>query len=171
MKIKNLLALSVAAFLLAAVCFPQTAAARALNRNDKRRIECAMFKMRVLAEMFDVRVPASKKTYTLPDVCPTPASGNKTVQAPKWFLEGYEETGKDATGKTVTVRREAELARMDKNKVVYVPKEGTFSEVDLWRQAFSNVYLYLDRANTSMDPSQPVSLDKLSRGYVRNRIN
>ena len=48
MKIKNLLALSVAAFLLAAVCFPQTAAARALNRNDKRRIECAMFKMRVL---------------------------------------------------------------------------------------------------------------------------
>lgn len=171
MKIKNLLALSVAAFLLAAVCFPQTASARALSRNDKRRIECAMFKMRVLAEMFDVRVPASKKTYTLPDVCPTPANGNKTVQAPKWFLEGYEETGKDATGKTVTVRREAELARMDKNKVVYVPKEGTFSEVDLWRQAFSNVYLYLDRANTSMDPSQPVSLDKLSRGYVGNRIN
>lgn len=142
MKIKNLLALSVAAFLLAAVCFPQTAAARALNRNDKRRIECAMFKMRVLAEMFDVRVPASKKTYTLPDVCPTPASGNKTVQAPKWFLEGYEETGKDATGKTVTVRREAELARMDKNKVVYVPKEGTLAKWTSGGRLFQRVFVF-----------------------------
>lgn len=85
MKIKNLLALSVAAFLLAAVCFPQTAAARALNRNDKRRIECAMFKMRVLAEMFDVRVPASKKRIPCRTCAPPRLAGIRPFRRPNGF--------------------------------------------------------------------------------------
>ena len=43
--------------------------------------------------------------------------------------------------------------------------------MDLWRQAFSNVYLYLDRAAKSLDPNQPVVMEQLSRGFVGNRIN
>lgn len=145
--------------------------ARSLNKNDKRRIECARFKMLVLAEMFDVRIPAEKKTYELPATCPAPANGVRKIRPPKWFLEGETVQTKDSSGKVVTVNKEAEMTRMDKNKVVYVPEEGTFSELDLWRQAFSNVYLFLDRADQSMDPAQPISMDQLSRGYVGNRIN
>ncbi|WP_428080608.1 type II secretion system F family protein [Candidatus Avelusimicrobium alvi] len=134
---------------LAAFAAPQGLEARALGKQDRARIQCAQEKMRILAEFFDVNLPADKKVYTLPQVCG--ASAGRKITMPKWFAD--------------------ELARMDKNKVVYVPNEGTYSEVDLWRQAFSNVYLYLDRADKSLDPSQPVVLEQLSRGFVGNRIN
>ncbi len=132
-----------------AVAMPPAAAARALGKQDLARIQCAQEKMRIMAEFFDVSMPASEKVYTLPNVCG--AQAGKTVKMPEWFA--------------------AELERMDKNKVVYVPDEGTYSEVDLWRQAFSNVYLYLDRAAKSLDPNQPVVMEQLSRGFVGNRIN
>lgn len=132
-----------------AVAMPPAAAARALGKQDLARIQCAQEKMRIMAEFFDVSIPASEKVYTLPNVCG--AQAGKTVKMPEWFA--------------------AELDRMDKNKVVYVPNEGTYSEVDLWRQAFSNVYLYLDRAAKSLDPNQPVVMEQLSRGFVGNRIN
>ena len=132
-----------------AVAMPPAAAARALGKQDLARIQCAQEKMRIMAEFFDVSMPASEKVYTLPNVCG--AQAGKTVKMPEWFA--------------------SELERMDKNKVVYVPDEGTYSEVDLWRQAFSNVYLYLDRAAKSLDPNQPVVMEQLSRGFVGNRIN
>lgn len=147
---------------------PSASYARGLGKADKKRISCTMFKMRVLAEMFDVRLSADKKVWTFPDECP---AAGKEVKPPKWFIEGQDVKTKDSTGKVVTVHKEAEITRMDKTKVVYIPGEGTYSEADLWRQAFSNVYLYLDRANMSMDPSQPISMDQLARGYVGNRIN
>lgn len=125
-----------------------TAGARSLDENDLRKIQCAQDKMRILAGFFNVE---SKETsYTLTDLCG--AASNKPVTMPDWFAE--------------------ELARMDKNKVVFVKTENqTYSEVDLWRQAFSNVYLYLDRAAQSLDPNRPIVLEQLSRGYVGNRLN
>ena len=121
---------------------------RTLDTNDLRKIQCAQDKMRILAGFFNID---SKETnYTLTDLCGSAAS--KPITMPKWFSE--------------------ELARMDKNKVVFVKTENqTYSEVDLWRQAFSNVYLYLDRAAQSLDPNRPIVLEQLSRGYVGNRLN
>lgn len=127
---------------------PATLDARALNSNDRRRIQCAQDKMRILAEFFDVQLPADKKVYQLSNVC---GPSKKEIRMPEWFGE--------------------ELPKLEANKVVYVPNEGTYSEADLWRQAFSNIYLYLDRADKSLDPNQPVVLEQLSRGYVGNRIN
>ena len=122
--------------------------ARSLDANDLRKIQCAQDKMRILAGFFNV--DSKEESYTLTDLCGTAA--NKPVTMPKWFAE--------------------ELARMDKNKVVFVKTENqTYSEVDLWRQAFSNVYLYLDRAAQSLDPNRPIVLEQLSRGYVGNRLN
>ncbi|MCQ2410208.1 MAG: type II secretion system F family protein [Elusimicrobiaceae bacterium] len=122
---------------------------RALSAKNRTSIRCAQEKMRILAEFFDVNLSNDKKVYELPAEC----GGGRTQQItmPKWFGD--------------------ELTRMNANKVVYIPNEGTYSEVDLWRQAFSNVYLFLDRADKSLDPSQPIVLDQLSRGYVGNRIN
>lgn len=119
---------------------------RALSARNRTSIRCAMEKMRIMAEFFDVHVANDKKVYDLPKEC-----GGRHVVMPKWF--------------------EDELARMNSNKIVYIPNEGTYSEVDLWRQAFSNVYLFLDRADQSLDPSKPIVLDQLSRGYVGNRMN
>ena len=147
---------------------PVSVSARGLGKADKNRIECAKEKMRILAEMFDVKLPLDKKTQELPAQC---SNAGAVVKPPKWFVEGQDIKTKDSNGQIVTVRKEAELDRMDKTKVIYIPGEGTYSEADLWRQAFSNVYLYLDRAAMSMDPSQPISLDQLARGYVGNRIN
>ncbi len=121
-------------------------AARALSQQDRLRIQCTMEKMRIMAEMFDVRVSNDKKEGDMPSQC-----GGKHFKMPDWFAE--------------------ELTRMDANKVVYIPEEGTYSEVDLWRQAFSNIYLFLDRVDKSLDPNQPIVLDQLSRGFVGNRIN
>ncbi len=131
----------------AALTVPSAAAARALGKQDLARIQCAQAKMQIMAEFFNVNTP--KQDYTLPNVCG--ASAGKTVKMPEWF--------------------EAELDRMEKNKVVYVPDQGTYSEVDLWRQAFSNVYLYLQRAADSLDPNKPVVMEQLTRGFVGNRIN
>ncbi len=131
----------------AALWAPGAAQARALSKQDLSRIQCTQEKMRILAEFFDVSKPT--QVYTLPTVCG--AAAGREVKRPEWFT--------------------SELERMDKNKVVYVPDEGTYSEVDLWRQAFSNVYLFLGRAAESMDPNKPVVLEQLSRGFVGNRIN
>ena len=122
---------------------------RALSAKNRTSIRCSMEKMRIMAEFFDVHLATTKKEYELTAEC---GGGRvRKVSMPKWFGD--------------------ELTRMDANKVVYVPNEGTYSEVDLWRQAFSNVYLFLDRADKSLDPSQPIVLDQLARGYVGNRIN
>ena len=129
---------------------PAGVQARSLGTEDLKKIQCAQDKMRILAGFFNTDVKEEDKTYTLTDLCG--AAANKPVSMPKWFPE--------------------ELARMDKNKVVYVKTDNqTYSEVDLWRQAFSNVYLYLDRAAQSLDPNRPVVLEQLSRGYVGNRLN
>lgn len=134
--------------LFCACVAPQAVFARALSAQDRTRIHCSMEKMRILAEFFDVKKPAEEKVYELPAEC----SGGvaKKVVMPKWFAE--------------------ELTLMDNTKVVYVPGEGTYSEVDLWRQAFSNVYFFLERADKSMDPNVPLVMDQLSRGFVGDRI-
>ncbi len=140
--------LIVLVLMMLGIFVPATLDARALNSNDRRRIQCAQDKMRILAEFFDVQLPADKKVYQLSNVC---GPSKKEIRMPEWFGE--------------------ELPKLEANKVVYVPNEGTYSEADLWRQAFSNIYLYLDRADKSLDPNQPVVLEQLSRGYVGNRIN
>ena len=136
--------------LLAACLAAVDSQGRALSARDRTSIRCAQEKMRILAEFFDVNRPNDKKVYELSADCSSNRQVRK-ISMPKWFAE--------------------ELTRMNSNKVVYIPNEGTYSEVDLWRQAFSNVYLFLDRADKSLDPSQPIVLDQLSRGYVGNRIN
>ncbi len=129
---------------------PGSGWSRALGTEDLKKIQCAQDKMRILAGFFNVDVKESEKTYTLTDLCG--AAADKPVTMPDWFAE--------------------ELARMDKNKVVFVKTDNqTYSEVDLWRQAFSNVYLYLDRAAQSLEPNRPIVLEQLSRGYVGNRLN
>lgn len=122
--------------------------ARSLNTKDLEKIQCAQDKMRILAGFFNV--DSQEKEYTLTDMCG--AASQKPVTKPTWFDE--------------------ELQRMNNQKVLYVQTENqTYSEVDLWRQAFSNVYLYLDRAAQSLDPNKPIVLEQLSRGYVGNRLN
>lgn len=129
---------------------PGRVQARSLNANDLAKIQCAQDKMRVLAGFFNVENKEAEKTYTLTDLCG--AMADKPVTMPDWFVE--------------------ELDRMNRNKVVFVRTENqTYSEVDLWRQAFSNVYLYLERAAQSLDPNRPIVLEQLSRGYVGNRLN
>lgn len=130
------------------VCAPFGADARPLSAKNRTSIRCSMEKMRILAEFFDVKKTEAEKSYELPAEC-SGGTARKIVM-PKWFAE--------------------ELTRMDNTKVVYVPGEGTYSEVDLWRQAFSNVYFFLDRADKSMDPNIPLVLDQLSRGFVSDRI-
>lgn len=124
------------------------AGARALSSRDRLRIQCAQEKMRILAEFFDVKKTAEEKKAELPPQC---AGGKaKPIAMPEWFGE--------------------ELERLDKNKIVYVKDEGTYSEADLWRQAFANVYLYLDQADKSLDPSQPIVLSQLSREFMRLKV-
>lgn len=135
-------------FVLLVLGLPGALCARTLDTNDLKKIQCAQDKMRILAGFFNV--DSKETSYTLTDLCGSMAS--KPVTMPDWFAQ--------------------ELARMDKNKVVFVKTENqTYSEVDLWRQAFSNVYLYLDRAAQSLDPNRPIVLEQLSRGYVGNRLN
>lgn len=140
--------------ILAVVCGlagVQPVSARALNQQDKRKIECAMFKMQVLANYFNVSMPAEQKNeYTYPKSCGSALEG-KRVKVPDWF--------------------DKELEAMDKLKVVYIQGEGTLSEATLWYRTFANVYAFLNRANNALDPSQPIVLEQLSRGYVGNRIN
>lgn len=147
---KKFHALGLCALFLAAalLCAPFTAFARPLSSNDRTRIRCSMEKMRILADFFDVKKTPDEKHFELPAEC----GGGKArkVEMPKWFAE--------------------ELARMDSTKVVYIEGEGTYSEADLWLQAFSNVYFFLDRADKSLDPNIPLVLDQLSRAFVSDRI-
>lgn len=136
--------------LLLGVVAPQVLDARALNVQDKKKIECALFKMQVLGNWFDVKKPMDQKqNYTYPAACGDARKGKKVVM-PKWFPE--------------------ELEKMDKTKVVYIEGRGTLSEATLWLGAISNVYTFLNRANNALDPSQPIVLEQLSRGYVSSRI-
>ncbi len=135
--------------LLSGVLAPRPVSARALDQNDKRKIECAMFKMYALSNYFNVDMPADQKQYKYPQSCGKNLAG-KSIKMPDWFPK--------------------ELEAMDKLKVVYIQGEGTLSEATLWYRTFANVYAYLDRANNALDPSQPVVMEQLSRGYVSNRI-
>ena len=135
--------------LVSGVLAPRPVFARALDQNDKRKIECAMFKMYALSNYFNVDMPADQKQYKYPQSCGKNLAG-KTIKMPDWFPK--------------------ELEAMDKLKVVYIQGEGTLSEATLWYRTFANVYAFLDRANNALDPSQPVVLEQLSRGYVSNRI-
>lgn len=132
------------------VCAPGLVCARSLNQQDKRKIECAMFKMQVLGNYFNVNMPADQKQYEYPSSCGAALKGKK-IKMPEWFPE--------------------ELKRMEDWKVVYIEGEGTLSEATLWYRTFANVYAFLDRANNALDPTQPIVLEQLSRGYVSNRIN
>ncbi len=128
---------------------PAAGWSRALNAEDLKKIQCAQDKMYVLTKMFNVGDEKAEQTYTLTDLC---GSMGGEVKSPAWLAE--------------------ERDRMNKNKVVFVKTDNqTYSEADLWRQAFSNVYLYLVRAGESLDPNRPVSPEQLSRGYVGNRLN
>ncbi|MBQ3667355.1 MAG: type II secretion system F family protein [Elusimicrobiaceae bacterium] len=140
----------ICAISLMITLLPGVLGARSLDTEDLKKIQCAQDKMRILAGFFNVDSKEDEKTYTLTDLCGV--SAKKPVTMPDWFVE--------------------ELPRMDSHKILYVKAEDyTYSEVDLWRQAFSNVYLYLDRAAQSLDPNKPIVLEQLSRGYVGNRLN
>jgi len=128
----------------------RNADARDLDAQDKKKIECAMFRMMALGNMFNPEMPADQKTFYYPKVCGNNLEG-KSVKMPDWF--------------------EKELGEMDKLKVVYIPTENTtLSEATLWYKTISNVYSFLDRANNSIDPRQAVVWEEVSRGYVKNRI-
>lgn len=135
-------------FLLGVVA-PQYIFARSIDAKEKKKIECAMFKMQVLANYFDVNKPQDQKAYQYPAVCGEALAG-KTIKMPEWFPE--------------------ELKRMDNQKIVYIEGEGTLSEATIWYRALANVWAFLDRANTALDPTQPMVFSQLSREYVRNRI-
>lgn len=132
------------------LCGVQELSARQFTPQEKRRIECAMFRMIVLGKYFDVKIPDDKKEAKYPKSCGAELNG-KVVKVPEWFPK--------------------ELEEMEKLKVVYVEGEGTLSEATLWYRTISNVYAFLDRANNSLDPSQPIVFAQLSRGFVGNRIN
>ena len=134
---------------LGIIC-PRPAFARPLDQNDRRQIQCALFKMEVLARFFDVSRTAEQNTFTYPNVCGSGLEGKK-ITMPQWFPE--------------------DLKRMEDFKVVYIEGEGTLSEATLWYRTFSNIYAFLSRANNALDPNQPIVLPELSRGYVSNRIS
>ena len=147
------LGLGLIAVLLAGMFIPAAVQARGLSMQDLRKMECAREKMRILAMMFDVETFSPDQKFTLPETCGG-TKDSRTVVAPEWFA--------------------AELDRMNRNKIIYVKDEDkseTLSEADIWRAAFSNVFLYLNRAIDSMDPDKPVILEQLARDYVGNRLN
>ena len=144
-----------AAVLLGMVC-PVRGFARELDEKDKRKIECAMFKMWALGNYFDVNISTEEKSkYKYPSSCGVSLAG-KTIKVPEWFPQ--------------------ELEEMEKLKVTYIPQENvTLSEATLWYRTISNVYSYLNRANSGLEGKQTEQAkaavaEELSRGYVRNRI-
>ena len=150
MDMKKTSFLITAFIFLLGLMAPQAVFARALNRQDKEKIECAKFKMYVLSSFFDVNQSwEDKAKFVYPRQC-GPALENKKIKVPEWLPK--------------------ELEEMNNLKVVYIPKEGTLSEATLWYRTFANVYAYLDRANNALDPDQPVVMQQLSRNYVGNRI-
>ena len=148
-KIASLLVLS----LLTGMIIPVSAQARAINAQEKKRIECAMFKMGVMANYFDSRVAESKRLQPqkYPQACGKRPKGKEEVSVPKWLPD--------------------ELKNMEKLKVVYVSGQGTLSEATLWYRVLANVYSYLDNANKALNPSQPIVFEQLSRRYMTNRLN
>jgi len=139
--------LCVLSFLLAGTV---PAGARALSSDDRLRIQCARERMSILAEMVDVKKSADEKNFQISAQC---TGGDKPIpiKTPDWLEE--------------------ELTRLENNKVVFMQGEGrTLSEADLWRQAFANIYFYLDEADKSLDPNQPIVLSQLSREFMRLRI-
>ncbi len=141
--------LTICAVSLAMMFLPGGLGARSLDSQDLNKIQCAQDKMRILAEFFNLK--DHKTTYTLTDWCGSAAS-KKPVTEPAWLEE--------------------ELTRMDAQKILWVQKTNkTYSEVDLWRQAFANVNLYLKQAADSLDPNKPIDLDELSHSYVERRLN
>ena len=146
--------LSVLFVLLLGIMLPNQLFARELSAQDKTKIECAMFKMWVLGNYFDVNVPLEKKNeYVYPASCGASLSG-KAIKVPDWFPK--------------------ELEEMEKLKVVYIPDEGTLSEATLWYRTIANVWSYLDRANNALDAKnnskEAILVEELARGYVSNRI-
>lgn len=153
MKTIKIFGLSLIAALLAGMISPVAVCARSLDFKDLQKVECAREKMRILAMMFDVESFSADKTYTLPESCGGTEKSRK-IKAPEWFAE--------------------ELARMDRNKIIYVKEEDkseTLSEADIWRAAFSNVFLYLNRVIDAMESNKPVQIDQLARDFVGNRLN
>ena len=140
-------ALFVLGFFLAGMV---PAGARALSSDDRLRIQCARERMSILAEMVDVKKPADEKNFQVSAQC-TGFDKPIPIKTPAWLEE--------------------ELTRLENNKVVFMQGEGkTLSEADLWRQAFANIYFYLDEADKSLDPNQPIVLSQLSREFMRLRI-
>lgn len=181
---KKYLAVFTSVFLLAAFAvFPQASFARALGEKEKDAIACAQFKMYVLSKYFDVKTPLEQKIplteaelkqgkkggFVFPDACGE-RRAKKPVPMPDWFIKDTP-AKPAANGRPAVPAKEAELPRLEKNKVIFVQDDNqTYSEADLWSQAFSNIALYLNRALQSMDPTQPLDLQQLSRGFVQNRI-
>ena len=145
---KQMGALLFAAFVFLTGVLP--AGARALSSDDRKRIHCAQEKIRILAGMVDARQSLEEQNFQIPAEC-NDGKNPRPVKTPPWLAE--------------------ELDRIEKNKVVFMQGEGkTLSEADLWRQAFANVYFYLETAYKSLDPNQPIVLSQLSREYMRHRI-
>ena len=152
MKAIKIFVLSVA-IIFAVGINPTAVEARSLDLQDLQKLECAREKMRVLATMFDAGTFSPEKTYQLPESCGG-TEKMRTIKAPEWF--------------------DAELSRMDRNKIIYVKeddKNETLSEANIWRAAFSNVFLYLNRAIDSIDGNKVIELEQLARDYVGNRLN
>ena len=126
------------------------AGAKALSSDDRLRIQCAREKMSILTMMVDVNKSAEEKNFQISGEC-TSDGKPRPIKTPDWLAE--------------------ELARQENNKVVFMQGEGkTLSEADLWKQAFANIYFYLDEADKSLDPNQPIVLSQLSREFMRLRI-
>lgn len=142
--------LAVLMYLCCILGMPQLLSARTFTPQEKRKIECAMFRMSVLGNYFNVDMPLEQKQKEYPAECGENLKGKK-IKVPEWFP--------------------AELERMEKQKVVYVEGEGTLSEAKLWYRSFANVYAFLSLADNALDPSQPIVPEQLSRKYVGNRIN
>jgi len=155
--IKKTALLGICIAILLGIIAPKQAFSRELDAKDKRKIECAKFKMGVLGNYFDVNIPDEKKNdYVYPDSCGKLAG--KKVKMPEWFPQ--------------------ELEAMEKLKVVYIPQEdATLSEATLWYRTIANVWSYLDRANKALEAQQvdtetdkSLTVENLARGYVTNRI-
>ena len=133
---------------IALLGFTNEGQGKALSPHNRTSIRCAMEKMRIMTEFFDVRLSSDKKVYTLPAECG--GGREQKISAPKWFTE--------------------QLPKMNSNKIAYLPQDGTWSEADFWKDAFRQVYFFLERADQSLNPEQPLVLEQLSRGYIGNRL-
>lgn len=152
-KIVKIFKMSLIVAFVTGLFSPVLLHARSIDFKDLQQVECAREKMRILAMMFDVETFSADKTYTLPESCGG-TEKSRTIKAPPWF--------------------EDELARMNRNKIIYVKEDNkneTLSEADVWRAAFSNVFLYLNKVIDAMDGNKPFQLDQLTRDFVGNRLN